>query len=210
MIEKETAKPPRSNIVSISLIVLVVGAATGVNLWLHRDDLQLGYARYSGYGFSFTYPELLETHSWGYPDGSSGPNDFGGAVQVKRFWEGVWENFWVLWYTDIGTPDRGVELDKFCDNLDSWGCLTYDRGELAASEKDGHEVLIQTFTFWEDSFRPGGSEFIATSGIWFEPWPSLHANRVYVVTYIAFPELTTRQQALDRFQWYLGSFNSDI
>ena len=210
MIEKETVKSPRSNIMSICLIVLVVGVATGVNLWLHMDDLQLGYARYSGYGFNFVYPELLETHSWGYPDGSSGPNDFGGAVQVKRFWEGVWENFWVIWYTDIGTPDRGVELDKFCDNLDSWGCLTYDRGELVASEKDGHEMLIQTYTFWEDSFRPGGSEFIATSGIWFEPWPSLHANRVYVVTYIAFPELATRQQALERFQWYLVSFYSDI
>jgi hypothetical protein len=38
---------------SICLIVIVVGAVTGGNLWLHRDDLPLGYVRYSNFGFSF-------------------------------------------------------------------------------------------------------------------------------------------------------------
>ena len=206
MTEKESADSSGSNISSICLIVLVVGTATGVNLWLHRGDLQLGYARYSGYGFSFIYPELLETHSWGYPDSSQGPSDFGGVVQVKRFWEGVWENFWVTWYTDIGTPDHEAELDEFYRNMDSWGCLTDDQGELIISEKNGRVMLIQTYTFWEDSFRPGGSEFVAASALWYQPWASLHANRVYLLTYVAFSESTTRQQVLEGFQGYLDSF----
>jgi hypothetical protein len=206
MVEVKTVESLGSNLKSICLIVFVVGAVTGGNLWLHRDDLPLGYVRYSDFGFSFVYPELLDTHSWGVPDSASGPSDFGGGVQVKRYWEGVWENFWVLWYTDIDTPDREVELDKFYRNMDSWGCLTDNKGELLTSEKDGHEMLYQTYTFWEDTFRPGGAQFIAVSGVWYEPWPSLHANRVYVLTYIAFPELTTRQQVLERFQHYLDSF----
>jgi len=210
MTEKKIADSQRSNIKSVCLIILVVGAVTGVNLWLHRDGLPLGHARFSGFGFSFDYPQLLETHSWGYPDSSSGPSDFGGTVQVKRYWEGVWENFWVLWYTDVGTPDLEVEIGRFCRNLDSWGCLTDDVGEPLVSEKDGREMVLQTFTFWEDSFRPGGTQFIATSGVWYQPWPSLHANRVYVVTYIAFPELTTRQQAMEMLQQYLESFHSDM
>ena len=199
---------PRSSLRSVFLVVVCVGAVTGANLWLHRGDLPLGWARYSDFGFSFVYPELLETYSWGYPDPSSGPSDFGGAVQVKRYWEGVWENFWVLWYTDVGTPDLEVELERFCRNMDSWGCIVETKDELLASEKDGHEMLLQTYVFWEDSFKPGGAKFITASGVWCEPWPSLHANRVYVVSYIAFPELTTRQQVLDKFQQYLGSFHS--
>jgi hypothetical protein len=206
MVEVKTEESPGSNLKSICLIVFVVGTVTGGNLWLHRDDLPLGYVRYSDFGFSFDYPQLLETHSWGFPDSTSGPSDFGGAVQVKRFWEGVWENFWVLWYTDIDTPDREVELEKFYRNMDSWGCLTDNKGELLASEKDGHEMLLQTYTFWEDTFRPGGADFIAVCGVWYEPWPSLRANRVYILTYIAFPELTTQQQVLERFQHYLDSF----
>jgi hypothetical protein len=210
MVEVKSVEILGSNLKSICLIAFVVGAVTGGNLWLHRDDLPLGYARFSGYGFSFDYPELLEIHSWGYPDSSSGPSDFGGTVQVKRYWEGVWENFWVLWYTEIGTPDLGVELETFYRNMDSWGCLTGNQGELLASEKDGHEMLLQTYTFWEDSFRPGGAEFITVSGVWCEPWPPLHANRVYVVTYIAFIESATRQQVLEEFQRYLDSFVGNV
>ena len=209
MTEIEIVETRRTYIKSACLIVLVVGAVTGLNLWLHRDDLPLGYARFSGFGFSFDYPQLLETHSWGYPDSSSGPSDFGGTVQVKRYWEGVWENFWVLWYTDVGNPDREVEIGRFYDNMDSWGCLADNIGELLISEKDDHDMVLQTYTFWEDCFGPEGAQFIAASGVWYEPWPPLHANRVYVVTYIAFPELTTRQQAMEMLQQYLDSFHSD-
>jgi hypothetical protein len=191
---------------SIYLIVIVVGAVTGGNLWLHRDDLPLGYVRYSNFGFSFVYPQLFDTYSWGYPDPASGPSDFGGGVQAKKYWEGVWQNVIIMWSTEASTPDLEAKLDEFYVALDSWGCKIDVKDQLLASEKDGHEMLYQTYIFWEDTFRPGGAQFIAASGVWYEPWPSLHANRVYVLTYIAFPELTTQQQVLERFQWYLDSF----
>lgn len=191
---------------SICLIVIVVGAITGGNLWLHRDDLPLGYVRYSNFGFSFVYPQLFDTYSWGYPDPASGPSDFGGGVQAKKYWEGVWQNVIIMWSTEASTPDLEAKLIEFYVALDSWGCKIDVKNQLLASEKDGHEMLYQTYIFTEATFRPGGAQFIAASGVWYEPWPALHANRVYVLTYIAFPELTTQQQVLERFQWYLDSF----
>ncbi len=67
-------------------------------------------------------------------------------------------------------------------------------------------MLLQTYTFWEETFRPGGAQFIAASGVWYEPWPPLRANRVYILTFIAFSETTTREQVLEKFQLYLDSF----
>ena len=206
MDEITAAVSPRSNLKSICLIVLVVGTVTGANLWLHKDDLPLGYARYSDFGFSFVYPELFDTYSWGNPDPASAPSDFGGGVQAKKFWEGVWQNVIIVWSTEVSTPDLETELDEFIASLDGWGCKVERKDQQFTSEKDGHEMLYQTYIFWEASFRPGGAQFIAASGVWYQPWPSLHANRVYVLTYIAFPELTTRQQVLERFQHYLDSF----
>lgn len=206
MVEIKTVKSTGANLGSICLIVFVVGAATGVNLWLHRDDLPLGYVKHTSHGFSYVHPELFDTYSWGYPDPSSGPSDFGGGTQAKKYWEGVWQNVIVTWTTETSTPDLEEKLDEFYTALDGWGCKIDSKDQLLASEKDGHEMLYQTYTFTEATFRPGGAQFIAASGVWYEPWPPLRANRVYVLTYIAFSESTTRQQVLEGFQRYLDSF----
>ena len=200
----------RSDLMSVFLIVLVVGAVTGANLWLHRDGLRLGYVRYSNFGFSFVYPELFDTYTWGNPNPASNPSDFGGGAQAKKLWKGVWQNVIVIWSTEVSTPDLEAELDKFYASVDGWGCKIDSKDQLLASEKDGHEMLYQTWGFTEESFRSGGAQFIAASGVWYEPWPPLHSNRVYILTYIAFSESTTQQQVLDKFEQYLGSFYSDI
>jgi hypothetical protein len=38
------------------IILLVVVAVTGFNIWQHRNDTPAGYRRYSGNGLSFIYP----------------------------------------------------------------------------------------------------------------------------------------------------------
>lgn len=205
MYETQTAKESRLTLRSICLIALIVGAATVANLWIHRGDLPLGYVRYSGFGFSFVYPQLFETYSWGYPDPASVPSDFAGGVQAKRYWEGEWNNVIVVWSTEASTPDLEAKLDEFYASVDGWGCRIDEKGQLLSSEKDGHEMLYQTYVFTEEAFRPGGARFRAASGVWSEPWPSLHAKRVYILTYIAF-ESTPQQEVLESFQHYLGSF----
>jgi hypothetical protein len=191
----------------IILVLLVVGAVTSANLWLHRSDLPLGQVRYSNYGFSIDYPRLYEYHNWGRPDSSTGPNEFGGGVQFKKYWEGTWNNVMIMWNLETSTPDLEAKLDEFYISMDNSGCHIDEKYEQVVSEKDGYQMLRQTYTFTEESFRPGGAQFIATTGVWCEPWPSLRSNRVYVFTYIAFLENTSYQQVNDNFQHYLDSFN---
>lgn len=193
---------------SALLTILVVGVVTGANLWVHRGDLPVGYSEFSGNGFSFEYSEVLEVHSWGFPDGSAGANDFGGCVQVKRLWDGVWRNFWVIWYTDQDTPVLEDELVKFYASMDGWDLPTDNKGELFSSTKDGHEMLYQMYTFIEDGDLPY-PDFTCAAGIWYEPWPSLHTNRVYVLTYIEFTELSSPGRVVDQFNVYLDSFNGN-
>ena len=201
---KTTGMSPRQ----VILTLLVVGAVTGANLWTHRLDLPLGQVRFSNYGFSIDYPRLYEYHNWGRPDPSTGPNEFGGGVQFKKYWEGNWNNVIIMWNLEPSTPDLEAKFEEFYEEVDSWGCYVDEKYELSTSEKNGYEMLLQTFTFTEDSFRPGGTQFIATTGIWCEPWPSLRSNRLYIFTYIAFLENTSIQQVNETFQHYLDSFNS--
>ena len=191
----------------VILVLLVAGAVTSANLWLHRSDLPLGQVRYSNYGFSIVYPQLYDYYNWGDPDPSAYPDEFGGGVQFKKYWEDTWNNVMIMWRIETSTPDLEAKLEEFYEDLDSWGCHVDERYEPLTSEKDGYPMLCQTYTFTEDSFRSGGAQFIATTGVWCEPWPSLRSNRVYVFTYIAFLENTSYQQVNDNFQHYLDSFN---
>ncbi|MBN2336074.1 hypothetical protein JXL21_10990 [Candidatus Bathyarchaeota archaeon] len=210
MDELKTTTSQAPSLKSIYLAVIVVGAATGANLWLNRGDLPLGYARFTGYGFSIVYPQLYDYYDWGDPDPSTGPNEFGGGVQFKKYWEGTWNNVMVMWSTETSTPDLETMLAEFYESVDSWGCHVDEKYQLLTSEQDGYEMLCQTFTFTEESFRPGGARFIATTCVWCEPWPSLRSNRVYMFTYIAFLETTTYQESQDNFRHYLESFNGRI
>jgi hypothetical protein len=204
MNEMTTAASSMLDLKSTCLIIIVVGAATGANLWLHRSDLPLGQVRYSNYGFSFVHPKNLPTYSWGYSSASEA-NDFEGIVQAKGLREGVWQNFMIIWFTDVTSPDLEAELDDFYDLMNSWDCEIDNKGELHYSEKDGHKTLLQTYTFIED----GDMEYIAASAVWFQHWPSLRANRVYLLTYIAYPHLTTREQTLETLEQFIDAFNGN-
>ena len=187
------------------ITLLIVAIATSANLLLHRNDLAFDQARFSDYGFSIEYPRLYEYHSWGRPDGSMGPNEFGGGVQFKKYWEDTWNNVMILWDLESSTPDLQAKLDEFYVSMDNSGCHIDEKYELQISEKDGYQMLQQTYTFTEHTVR-----FIATTGVWCQPWPSLHSNRLYTFTYIAFLENTSIQQVNEVFQHYLDKLNPQI
>ena len=54
MIHMATSLSPRYRDAAIILVVVV--ALTGFNVWLHRGDTPVGYQLFSGNGFSFIYP----------------------------------------------------------------------------------------------------------------------------------------------------------
>ena len=199
---------PRLDTRQLLITLIIVATATGANLLLHRNDLPLDQARFSNYGFSIQYPRLYEYHSWGRPDSSIGPNEFGGAVQFKKYWEGTWNNVMVMWDLESSTPDLQAKLDEFYVSMDNSGCHIDEKYELQQSEKDGYQMLQQTYTFTEQTFTAGGTRFIATTGVWCQPWPSLHSNRLYTFTYIAFLENTSIQQVNETFQHYLNILNT--
>ncbi len=182
----------------------IVLCLTGFNLWTHRGDHPVGYDEYSGYDFSFEYPTLLEHHSWGYPDGSSPPTDFSGTKQVKRYWEGKWANLWVIWYTEFETPVLDNEFDAFYNQLDDWECVPSDRGELSITTFEGYPMLKQSYLFNESKIM-----YSAATALWSQPWQSLRGNRVYIVTYVAYPEDKTPEQAQETLNLYLASFDGN-
>ena len=199
---------PGLNTRQLIITLLIVAITTGSNLWTHRNDIPLGQARFSDYGFSIQYPRLYEYHSWGRPDGSTGPNEFGGAVQFKKYWEGTWNNVMIMWDLEPSPPDLEAKLDEFYVSMDNSGCHIDDKYELKTSEKDGYQMLQQTYTFTEETFSTGGTRFIATTGIWCQPYQSLHSNRLYTFTYITFLENTSTQQVNETFQHYLKKLNT--
>jgi len=195
---------PGLNTRQLVITLLIVATATGANLWLHRNALPLDQARFSEYGFSIEYPRIYEYHNWGRPDGSTGPNEFGGGVQFKKYWEGTWNNVMIEWNLETSTPDLEARLDEFYVSMDNSGCHIDEKYEQVLSEKDGYQMLQQTYTFTEETFSAGGARFIATTGVWCQPWPSLHSNRLYIFTYITFLENTSTQQVNETFQHYLN------
>ena len=193
---------PGLNTQQLIITLLIVAITTGANLLLHRNDLPLGQANFSNYGFSIEYPRLYEYHNWGRPDGTTSPNEFGGGVQFKKNWENTWNNIMIMWNLEPSTPDLQNRLDEFYVSMDNSGCHIDKKYEQVISEKDGYQMLQQTYTFTENTVR-----FIATTGIWCQPWPSLHSNRLYIFTYIAFLENTSIQQVNETFQHYLDILN---
>jgi hypothetical protein len=193
---------PGINTRQLVITLLIIAISTGSNLWLHRNDLPLGQARFSDYGFSIEYPLLYEYHNWGRPDGSTSPNEFGGGVQFKKNWEDTWNNIMIMWNLETVTPDLQNRLDDFYVSMDNSGCHIDEKYTQVLSEKDGYQMLQQTYTFTENAVR-----FIATTGVWCQPWPPLHSNRLYIFTYIAFLENTSIQQVNETFQHYLDILN---
>ena len=205
---KHASKLNELNSKSILAVLIIVLSLTGINLWRHSDALPVGYETFSGYGFSFEYPNRLDEHSWGYPESYNPPDMFGGTVQVKKYWDGKWENFWIRWYTLPGEPDLMDELNAHYDQMDEWECIIDEKEQLITSEFHDHEALVQSYTFIEYSGERD-VEYMTASIVWSQYCSSLHANRVYVISYIAYPEHATGEQAIEKLQQYLDTFNPD-
>lgn len=162
----------KANILSgralLSAIVLI-GAVTGGNLWLHSGDPALGYARYVGYGLSFDYSQRMRLVEMGLGGGPV----FEATGNVQASWqdEGL-EQFGVIWVSPEGLPtymDRTPEdaLDYIFTIIEMSGTRISEKGALSTMAHDGHEMAYQTFTLLESGFAiPGiiGAWYCEESG----------------------------------------------
>ena len=139
----------------LAALVLVAGV-TGSNLWIHRGDPPLGYARYSGYGFTMDYSQRMSVFD-GNLGGYGRPTEEGGMMQARMQGEGL-EQFGVIWMSPEGissslerTPEGALE--QLFGSIGLGGTMISGRGELMAMTKDGHEMVYQTFTLLDSGYN---------------------------------------------------------
>lgn len=134
---------------SLVIVLAVVGAVTGGNLWIHRGDPMLGYTRYTGHGVSFDYSMRMnarESDWMGY-----GPaTDSLGGVQVTYQGSDRLEQFGLMWIEPRSMPSHlartpEAALDYLHEIVSISGGMITDIGEYKYTANDGHEVVYQTF-----------------------------------------------------------------
>lgn len=153
------AKNPVLGARSLLVVAVVVSAVTGGNLLLHGGDPPLGYARYTGFGFSIEYSQRM-TVGEGDLGGYGPPTDSAGMMQGSRQ-DTELEQFGVIWMrpeglsTNVDKTPAGA-LDQIFGFIGMGGTRIGVRGGLEAMTKDGHEVVYQSFTVEESGFSIPG------------------------------------------------------
>lgn len=193
------------NLRSICLMVIVVGAITGGNLWLNRGAPPLGYERYSGYGFSIEYRKdmLVSTAGLGGGSVSNKSGSLEGRLESAGF-----EQFGVIWLTSEAVPtpfrmharDPEAVLEYLFASVELSGTQITGRGEIKTSTKDGHEIFFQYFNITEPR--------ITIPGI-IGAWYCDEDDRILMLYLIHVPDLNhpdvLSQDLEQRWQHYLDS-----
>lgn len=142
---------------NLLIVAVIVSAVTGGNLWLHRNDPALGYARYEGFGFTLEYSLQRTLRVDGF--GGWEPTEAGGSAQVSLQGVGL-EQYGVIWVTPESMPThlRGLEgsLDYLFGTIGMDGTTISDRGTHISMTKDGHEMIYQTFNLLEQGLAIPG------------------------------------------------------
>ena len=81
---------------TILAMIVIIGAVTGGNLWIHRGDPLLGYTSYNGHGFSIDYRHDMRFEELGLGRGSA--TESIGMVEGRLEGKGL-EQFGVIWMT---------------------------------------------------------------------------------------------------------------
>lgn len=139
---------------SLLSAIVLIGAVTGGNLWLHSGDPALGYARYVGYGLTLDYNQRMHLVEQGL--GGSTAYEAVGNVQASWQGEGL-EQFGVIWVSPEGLPtymERTPEdaLDYIFTIIEMSGTRISEKGALSTMAHDGHEMAYQTFALPESGF----------------------------------------------------------
>ena len=134
---------------TLVIVLVVVGAVTGGNLWIHGGDPALGFNRYNDFGISFDYDmrmRLSEADLGGY----SAPTDAVGSVQVTYQGGDFLKQYGVIWAKPTAMPSHMEQspegaLNYFVENVEMGGTQIVDSSEYKTTTSGGHEVFHKTF-----------------------------------------------------------------
>ena len=165
------AKDPIFNTRNILIVAVIVSAVTGGNLWHHRGDPPVGYARYTGFGLTLDYnlQKTFQVEGFGWE-----PTESGGSIQVARQGMGL-DQYGVIWGTPENMPTNMRSLKGSLDYLfgliGMGGTTITDRGPHISMTKDGHDMIYQTWSLMESGFAiPGimGTWYCEDAGKYFQ------------------------------------------
>jgi hypothetical protein len=150
---------------SMVIALVVVGAVTGGNLWIHRGDPAIGFNRYDNFGVSFDYDAWTNIQEGDFGGGQ--PTEDGGSVTASVQSNEALKQYGVFWMKPefmppfySGSPEGA--LDFLLGSAGLAGTQIVDRGEYSTTTKDGHEVVYQTFGISES-----GITIPAVIGAWY-------------------------------------------
>ena len=142
----------KTNILNTRTLVIVlvaVGAVTGGNLWIHRDEPALGYLRYTGFGISLDYDMRMSLREFDI-GGYGAPTDTMGNVQLSHQGGDFLQQYGVTWVKPKVMPsyiEQSPEgaLNYFFEKVGMGGTQIVERSEYKTTTSGGHEVFYQTF-----------------------------------------------------------------
>jgi hypothetical protein len=157
-LKNDYLKAPLLSRRSLLSVVVLIGAVTGGNLWIHRGDPALGYARYTGYGFSIDYSQRMT--SWESGLGGGPASQAAGTVQFTNQ-EGILEQYGIIWVkpgsmsTYIDQTAAGA-LDYVFVSTEMSGTQISDRGETRTMTREDRDIIYQTFGLEDSGFTIPG------------------------------------------------------
>lgn len=197
-------------VVIVALIVIVAGGG----YWWYSSSLQPEptstpspsvelptiYLRYSGFGFSFDYPEGTVFSEGTLTGGFDHARPLSGDVQGVI--EQIPESVGVIWVHADASPSFDLFLDElFASAVEAGGFQDLSRGSFETSTKDDHEMAYQAFSLTDVD----GVSQTGIVGAWYEE----EEQRIYALYTVTLPEVADQIDLNARFQLYLDSFDSE-
>jgi len=154
---------PLSSLKALLVSLIIVGVVTGGSLWIHRSDVPLGRARYSGFGFTVDYSSMMQVQEMGLIGGVA--TDSIGMMQGTMQGRSL-EQFGVMWFKPNQLPshyDHSPQdaLKNVFDQIASFGTVITNIGEEKSTTVNGHDVIYKTFDLEEEVIIPG------VIGVWY-------------------------------------------
>lgn len=185
-------------IVSIALI-----AAAGGYWWYTSYQVEpttqpfpeKPFKTYTGFGFSLDHPEGMVFSAGGTLGGFDHARPVHG--DILGTWEEAPEAVGVIWIPEDAGFDLTTALDGVFQKAEEGGMVIVSRGEVETGEKDGQELLYQSFELSDAE--------VSQKGI-VGAWNSEQDARIYLLFLVTLPEVGTPEELHSRWRGYVDSF----
>ena len=181
---------------SYSLIVIaaIIGLVTAYNIWVNSREPEPQYNTYTGYGFTFKYPEGMSFREDNFGDApvSMEPGYLQGMISEDP----LFVYMEVLWNTTevFKSPEEFIEM--FIQRVEDSPDDIIREDKYHHSTKDAYPLVFKFFNVTDrsDTFFKGviGS------------WKDMDVNRYYMVTYLT-TENVSNLEITDIFEALLDS-----